>query len=174
MAQQGGSSTLEVAAKRSRPQLPKDYGMPPDAKGMLTWDWVEERLQKARNYWVCTAYPNGQPHAVPVWAIWLNGTLYLDGHPQTRWARNITGNPAVTVHLESGDEVVILEGIVEDMPHVDRELAEQLAAASNEKYSFFTKVEEMVERGMFAFHPKVALAWGEFPKTMTKWRFDAK
>jgi hypothetical protein len=174
MTQQSVLNTLEMALEPSRPTLPEEYGMPATTDGMLAWDWVEERLRRARNYWLCTSYPNGQPHAVPVWAMWLDGTLYLDGHPQTRWARNISNNPAATVHLESGDEVVILEGAVEDMAHIERDLAERLAAVSNEKYSYSTKVEEMVERGMFAFHPKVALAWSEFPKTMTKWRFDAK
>lgn len=174
MTQQRTSSTLSVEPKRSRPQLPKEYGMPSNAKGMLSWEWVEERLKKARNYWVCTVRPDGRPHATPVWAMWVNGTLYLDGHPQTRWARNIANNPAVTIHLESGDEVVILEGTVEDMPQIDRALAEQLAADSTGKYNYSTEVEVMMERGLFAFHPKVALAWGEFPKSMTRWRFDAK
>jgi hypothetical protein len=159
-------------ATRSRPKLPEDYGVPTNEDGLLTWDWVVERLEKARNYWVSTTRPDGRPHVMPVWAIWLDGTLYFDGHPQTRWARNITQNPAVSVHLESGgDEVVILEGVVEDIAQLDRAIAEQLVTASNAKYDYSTPAEELVKRGLFALRPQAALAWGEFPRTMTRWRF---
>lgn len=161
-----------LAGIRSRPKLPKEYGLPADDAGLLSWEWVVERLEKAKNYWVCTTRPDGRPHSTPVWAIWSNGTLYFDGHPRTRWARNIAHNPTISIHLESGDEVVILEGNVEDISTLEQGLAEQLAAISNSKYSYSTAVDEMVSRGLFAFHPHIVLAWSEFPKTMTRWQFE--
>lgn len=170
MVQQVEASAA-IDATRSRPKLPEEYGMPKNEDGLLTWDWVVERLEKARNYWVSTTRPDGRPHVMPVWAIWHEGTLYFDGHPQTRWARNIVQNPAVSVHLESGDEVVILEGVVEDIKHLDRAIADQLVIASNAKYDYSTPAEELVKRGLFALRLQAALAWGEFPKTMTRWRF---
>jgi len=162
---------VRVDAVRSRPKLPEEYGMPTGDEGLLSWEWVVERLERAKNYWVCTTRPDGRPHSAPVWALWANGMLYFDGHPHTRWGRNIAHNPAASIHLESGDEVVILEGTVEDMPTLDQALAEQLATISNSKYSYSTAVEEMVSRGLFAIRPRVVLAWSEFPRTMTRWQF---
>ncbi len=158
--------------QQSRPQLPAEYGMPEGGEGMLPWAWAVERLDKARNYWVCTVQPNGKPHAVPVWAAWLDGTLYFDGHPRTRWGRNLAANPAISVHLESGDEVVILEGEVEDIPHLDREVAERLAKLYSSKYDSPTNPDDWVERGLYVLRPQKAFAWSEFPTTLTRWRFD--
>jgi hypothetical protein len=170
MLQQGETSEA-IDAARTRPKLPEEYGVPASEEGLLAWDWVVERLEKARNYWVSTTRPDGRPHVAPVWAIWLDGTLYFDGHPQTLWARNIAQNPNVVIHLESGDEVVILEGVVEDIAHLDRAIAEQITTVSNAKYNYSTPADELVNRGLFALRPQAALAWGEFPRTMTRWRF---
>ncbi|HEY0071698.1 MAG TPA: pyridoxamine 5'-phosphate oxidase family protein [Chloroflexia bacterium] len=156
---------------RERPVLPDDYEAPIDREGMVAWEWVVEQLEKARNYWVCTVRPDNRPHAVPVWAAWIEGTLYFDGHPQTRWARNLANNPALTVHLENGNQVVILEGTMQALPSLDRELAETVVAAFAAKYDYPPEVDELVRRGMFALRPDVVFAWTSFPRTVTRWRF---
>src|SRR3954468_22320223 len=94
----------------SRPLMPDGYGVPEHDEGLLEWSWAVERLTAARNYWFCTTRPDGRPHAMPAWAAWVNGTLYFDGSPETRRGRNLAQNASIGVHLESGDEVVILEG----------------------------------------------------------------
>ncbi len=90
--------------------MPEGYGVPDTDEGVLDWSWAVARLESALNYWFATTRPDGRPHAMPAWAVWLDGTLYFEGSPLTRRARNIAANPAVVVHLESGDDVVILEG----------------------------------------------------------------
>lgn len=164
----------EAEPKPTRPTLPKEYGMPTDNKGLLEWEWVVERLGKARNYWVSTTRPDGRPHAVPVWAAWVGDTLYFDGHPHTRWGRNLAHNPAISVHLESGDEVVILEGTVEDIASMDHPFAEKVVAAFDAKYGANSSagIDELVEHGLYALRPQVVLAWSEFPRTMTRWQFS--
>ncbi len=169
--QMGGTNGLE-APEPERPQLPREYGVPTDSESMLTWAWVVERLGKARNYWVCTAGPNGTPHARPVWAAWMDGALYFDGHPMTRWGRDLRENPAITVHLESGDEVVILEGAVEDIAQLDKERADRVMQLFVAKYEYAPNSDQWVKTGILALRPQSALAWSEFPKTMTKWRFE--
>ncbi len=77
---------------------------------MQTWSWAVERLESALNYWFSTTRPDGRPHAMPAWAVWVDHALYFDGSPETRRSRNLAVNPAIAVHLESGDQVVILEG----------------------------------------------------------------
>ena len=64
-----------------------------------------------RNYWVATVRPDGRLHAVPVWGVWLNGTFHFGGGRRTRKARNLAVNP----RLESGDDVVILDGVAEEI-----------------------------------------------------------
>jgi len=146
---------------RSRPATQKDYGIPDDEAGMLTWDWVTDRLAAARNYWVSSTRPDGRPHAMPTWAVWVDGTLYFGGGRETRRARNIAANPAVVVHLESGDEVVILEGVVEEV--TDPALQERIDDAYEVKYG--------IRHGPTVWGVRVekVFAWSEFPTTMTRW-----
>ncbi|MDQ6675132.1 MAG: pyridoxamine 5'-phosphate oxidase family protein [Chloroflexota bacterium] len=103
-------ATSGIEPVRSRPVLPKGYGVPEAEEGMQTWSWAVERLESALNYWFSTTRPDGRPHAMPAWAVWVDHALYFDGSPETRRSRNLAVNPAIAVHLESGDQVVILEG----------------------------------------------------------------
>jgi hypothetical protein len=97
--------------------------------------------------------------------------LYFGSEPRARKARNLAENPNVAVHLESGDEVVILEGAAEVVTDPDPALAERVAAASVAKYGVGSSDIE----GSFAVRPRVVLAWrsgSSFPATATRWRFE--
>lgn len=96
-------------AKVGRPHVPPMYGLKKDKK-YLPWSHAEERLAKSRNYWICKARHDGRPHSIPVWGLWLEGALYFGTARASRKAGNLAHKPAVSVHLESGDDVVILEG----------------------------------------------------------------
>src|ERR1051325_9341334 len=109
-ANTGGTSE----PRRDRPELPEGYGLPSTDEGLLPWSWAVERLEAARNFWFSTVRPNGRPHAMPAWAVWLDGLLYFEGSPMTRRAQNLASNPNLSVHLESGDQVLILEGRVRE------------------------------------------------------------
>jgi len=74
----------------------------------LPWAWVDERFAAAGTYWV-TAVNTGNPHPRPVRGWWDHELLHLSiGTPATRPA--VEDDPRVTVHLESGTDVVIVEG----------------------------------------------------------------
>jgi PPOX class probable F420-dependent enzyme len=79
---------------------------------MLTWTEVAGSLAPWRNYWICTVGADG-PHAAPVWGVVVDGALYFFTEDGTVKARNLTRDPRVLVHLESGDDVVIVRGTVE-------------------------------------------------------------
>ena len=115
--------------------MPEGYGVPETDEGVLDWSWAATRLESALNYWFATTRPDGRPHAMPAWAVWLDGALYFEGSPMTRRARNLAVNPAVVVHLESGDDVVILEGETHEVGKPERALAERLSAAFTAKYA---------------------------------------
>lgn len=154
-----------------RPYIP-GYGVPENKKGMLDWSHVNERMTAAQNYWICTVSPDMHPHATPVWGLWLNNRLYFGGGPLTKRNRNLTENPAATVHLESGSDVIILQGHARPMITPDPEIIARLIDMSGEKYGYRPKPEEYAAPGGFVFSPSVVLAWKKFPKDATRWRFQ--
>ena len=162
--------------ERSRPVMPSGYGVPETEEGMLDWSWTVERLETALNYWFSTTRPDGRPHAMPGWAVWLDGALYFEGSPLTRRARNLAVNPAIVVHLESGDDVVILEGEAREVGKPGRVLAERLSAGFTAKYAA-TKYEyrpspgQWDRGGLWTMRPRVVFGWSAFPGNTTRWRF---
>jgi hypothetical protein len=89
------------------------YDQPSDHQP-LEWAWVDDQLRAAGTYWVVpAAQPTGArrpPHPRPVWGVWNDLRLALSiGSPVVR--RLVEPGAPVTVHLDSGTEVVIVEGL---------------------------------------------------------------
>ena len=158
------SNSEKIKLEPGRPYIP-DYGIPATLEGTLPWSHVTERLEKSRHYWVGTVGPGARPHTVPVWGVWVEGTLYFGGGPDTRWSRNLAANPQVAVHLESGDDVVIIEGVVERITDPNHALVKPLDDAYEAKYQMRHGTPFWVLR------PRVAFAWNNFPNNATRWRF---
>jgi PPOX class probable F420-dependent enzyme len=156
----------------ARPRFPNVYGIHEDADGLLDWGWATERLTQARNYWVATTHPDGRPHAMPVWGLWFEDVFYFSSSPDSRKARNLDANPAVVVHLESGDDVVIVEGDASRV--IDEALLQRLGADYTRKYEF--DVSFTGGRPLLAVRPRVAYAWQErdFPVTATRFTFPSR
>jgi hypothetical protein len=162
---------------RSRPLLPNGYGVPTTDEGMVEWSWAVEQLEQAKNYWFSTTRPDGRPHAMPAWAVWVNDALFFDGSPETRRGRNLARNPAISVHLESGDHVVILEGEALEAGRPAPELAPQLVAAFEKKYAashdYHPAPNTWDNGGLWVLRPQVAFGWRDFPGSLTRWRFPS-
>lgn len=159
-------------ARRDRPHMP-GYGIVEDSEGMLSWEWVDQQMAKSRSYWICTTRPDGRPHASPVWGVWLDGTFYFSCGPESRKARNLAHSPEIVVHLESGDNAVIFEGVVEALGS-DPALRTRIADAYEAKYPGF-RPEFGDSEKFFVLKPRTAMAWleSDFLKTPTRWRFEA-
>ncbi len=159
----------------TRPWMPKGYGVPDDEAGMLPWSYAGERLAGALTYWVGTTRPDGRPHAMPIWGAWVDDTFYFEGGPDTRRGRNLAANPAVVVHIESGEDIVILEGTAEAITTPDPALAARVADAFAAKYlpkfGYRPDPESWNQGGLYAVRPRVVFAWNEFPKTATRYLF---
>lgn len=106
---------------------------------------------------------------MPVWGFWFDGSVVFGTARETLKAKNIARNPHVVIHLESGDDAVILECTVEEMSLTDPELRQRLDALSTSKYKMPLMI--MPESVMYRARPKVVLAWHEkdFPKSATRW-----
>ena len=164
----------DLAPRADRPRMPAEYGIPRTTEGLLDWAHVDARLRAAPAYWLATAGPDGLPRVRPLDGLWHGGVLYVGGSPETRWARDLRTNARVTVHLDGTTDVVILEGEAELLEHgVGPELAVTLAALSNEKYPQYGMTpESYTGPGPFAIRPARAFAWTNFPKDVTRFRFD--
>lgn len=143
------------------------YDLPTTHEKLLTWEFVAEQMTAAHYYWISTTYPDGRPHAVPVWGIWHNNRLQFDGGPQTRWSRNLASNPAIAVHLPDGNQVVIIEGHAEalDDNALDKAGWAQIDTLYGDKY-------DAEGSPYWVVHPHKVLAWdGDSLETMTRWVF---
>jgi nitroimidazol reductase NimA-like FMN-containing flavoprotein (pyridoxamine 5'-phosphate oxidase superfamily) len=136
---------------------------------MLPWDWATERLEASRNYWISTTKLDGAPHAMPVWGLWLDGAVVFSTSPRSTKARNLARDPRVVVHVESGEEVVILEGEIEKIALTER--AADLYAA---KYDYRPEPSGSADEGWYLLRPRIAFAWTEagFPRSVTRFAFD--
>ena len=52
--------------------LPADRG-----SGLIPWAEAERRLAAAHDHWLATVHPDGRPHVMPVWGVWLGGRLWF-------------------------------------------------------------------------------------------------
>ena len=156
--------------RASRPQAPSTYAFGRNSAPILPWSHAVERLERARYYWLSTTRPNGRPHATPVWGVWVEEALYFDGLPTTQWGRNLAANPAISVHLDNGADVVILEGMVEDL-NTDPALGSRIAGAWDAKYGRLTP--DPARRGILRLRPSAARAWSsESLEDGTRWQFE--
>ena len=158
----------------SRPAIPAIYGIPKDETNLLPWKHVTERMAEASIYWVSTTGPKSRPHATPVDGIWADEVLYFGGDPKTRRQKNLASNPEACIHLESGTDVVILHGEVVIIRHPDTALTKNLARASQEKYGYGPTPEMYQEVGVSCFSARMVLAWKDFPKDATRFRFPVR
>lgn len=156
----------------SRPRFHKSYGIwaADEGAGLLDWDWAAERLERAHNYWVASASSAGRPHAAPIWGLWLEGVFYFSTARGSRKGVNLAENPIAVVHLESGDEVVIVEGPVQEVSA--RKELDRLAAAYGEKYTLEITFEDPASV-VYALRPERAFAWREqdYPESATRFTF---
>ena len=155
----------------SRPSL---SGYIQNEKKRLPWKWVDHRMAEARNYWV-VARSSGFPSARPVWGLWWSPRFAFSTGGAI--ARQIARDPRVQVHLESGDEVVSLEGIAFQCPSVED------AARWRDEYSAKYRWEHPPRpEEVFVVEPKRVLAWlsdptglddgASFLNSATEWKFS--
>ena len=162
--------TGESELTADRPFMP-GYGIQEanQGSGLFPWTAVREKMAAARNYWVATVRPDERPHAAPVWGLWVDDTFYFSTGRESRKAKNLSENPAIVVHLESGDDVIIVEGNVTVV--TDEATLDGLDTLYKAKY----QVDLMKEEPVFAVRPQTAYAWLEkdFGGSATRWQVNA-
>jgi nitroimidazol reductase NimA-like FMN-containing flavoprotein (pyridoxamine 5'-phosphate oxidase superfamily) len=139
-------------------------------KGLLPWSWATERLLKTHNYWISTARPDGRPHTMVVWGVWLDDRFYFSTGKESRKARNLSANPNCVVCTDRADEAVVVEGVAAEVK--DKSLVKKVLKIYEPKYKW-----EMdgSEGPFFAVTPKVVfgLIELELTSTATRWTFES-
>jgi len=162
-----------IQPKPSRP-LMLGYGLPQNKKGLLPWKWAEQRLRKSHNYWITTVKPDGSPHTMVVWGLWLDGAFLFSTGQQSRKARNLAQNPRCVVCTEHAEEAVVVEGVAEivGVP-VRREFLKKYQP----KYHFdMASMEEDIlamKEPVFGVRPHLVFGLYEknFMGSATRWKF---
>jgi hypothetical protein len=162
------------APSADRPRIPRDYGVATGTAGMLSWDDVRAQLEAAKLFWVATSSAEGKPRVRPVDGTWFEGAIYVGGSPATAWVRDLLANPHVCVHLDSTDGVVIVDGIAESGGGgIGGVAAERLADLLGRRFPYGRpKAEDLAVLGSIAIRPRVVVAWRDFVKDPTRFRFE--
>lgn len=66
--------------------------------------------------WFITVNAQGEPHGVPVWFLWHEGTVIVMSEPDAAKVKHVRRGSPVLVHLEGGrfgNDVVVLNGTAE-------------------------------------------------------------
>jgi pyridoxine/pyridoxamine 5'-phosphate oxidase len=156
--------------KASRPVAPDCGIVGEDAgEGLLPWSWATERLAKTRNYYLATGRPDGRPHLMPIWGVWLDDAFYFSTGKDSVKGKNLAANPRCVVATEDPAEAVIVEGTVSLLdrgPTFDR-----FVVAYREKYG-----TDMSTFGQPVYVVAPRVAFGQIEKTFTqsatRWAFE--
>jgi hypothetical protein len=151
------------------------YGLPKGNKGLLPWSWAEQRLKQSHNFWISTTRPDGRPHTMIVWGLWLDGVFYFSSGRRSRKAKNLAANPRCVICTEKAHEAVIVEGVVEEVG--ERVQIAEVLRKYECKYSFdMSSFEEDMyqhKEPLYAVRPRVVFGLSEKAslKRATRWQF---
>ncbi|HEY7283439.1 MAG TPA: pyridoxamine 5'-phosphate oxidase family protein [Actinomycetota bacterium] len=69
-------------------------------------------LARAWTARVATTSPDGWPHVVPLWFVWMQGTLLVNTTRGNRTVRNLEADPRAAVSIDDGERYDELRGAV--------------------------------------------------------------
>ena len=157
-----------------RPFMP-GYGVLPasEGSGLLAWAEGERRLTVSHDYWCATVRPDGAPHVMPVWGVWLEGRLWFSSGLRSRKARDLAADPRCTLTTDDARNPVVLDGVASRVAEPGP--IGEFVAAVNEKYAAGLTVDfqDPAVNGTFVVTPQrvIALTDGDFTGSPTRWTF---
>ena len=159
--------------KRKEPQAGRltvaGYEASAKKGGPLPWKWASDRLKKSRQFWIATMRPDGAPHLMVIWGVWLEDSFWFSTGSSSRKARNLAGNTKCAIGTDDAAEAVILEGSVELIGTQDAGF-EKFATAYEKKYAWDVRA---MGQPVYRFRPSVGFGLFEkkFDQTATRWAF---
>jgi hypothetical protein len=162
------STIIAWEPEATRPTVP-GYEFSTKKTDLLSWKWAVKRLKKSRQYWIATTRPDGSPHLMIIWGLWLGDSFWFSTGPKSRKARNIAENPKCVVGTDDAAKAVILEGTLE-LIGTQHPGFETFARTYEEKYKW--DLRKMVQV-VYRLRPSIGFGLYErkFDQTATRWAF---
>ncbi|GEM_PF-2065852 len=135
------------------------------------------RFRAATSYWLATTRPDGRPHTAPIWGVWMDDAFWFGTSGQK--ASNLARMPYAVIHLDSGEDTVILEGEVTTID-APSSFIDRVAIAYQSKYvngqtgaPYQLRREIGTSGNIYRCDPERGHAWlqGAFEETLTSWNF---
>lgn len=145
---------------------------------MLSWIAVDALLRAAPYVWIATIDPDGAPHLIQTWAVWIDQRLYFEGSERTRWARNLARDARISFGVQGGHDAAYGNGSGEIVRKVPLALARKIAAQYGAKYGpgfkYRPKAEQYANGHAFRLDPKRLIAFDvkRFNTSATRFTFS--
>lgn len=160
--------------RADRPYMPS-YGVAGahEGQGLLPWSQAEARLRSSHDYWLASTWPDGRPHVMPVWGVYLDGALWCSTSLRSRKWKNLARDARCTVTNDDAYHPVVIDGHVE--VHHDVAVIQRFLDALNVKYAtsydldFLDPAVNATIR--VVARTVIALDEDDFTGTPTRWRF---
>jgi pyridoxamine 5'-phosphate oxidase-like protein len=156
--------------------MPKGYGVPKGATGMVPWQTTRDLLSRASSYWLVTIDDDGKPHLVGQWGAWVDDRWWFEGGEDTKWARNVARDGRVAMGAERGTSAVMVEGRARRVETVAEDVAKRIAAQYTRKYGRvydYKPTPTKWMKGGYVLDPVKVFSWDVrgFPRSVTRYRF---
>lgn len=115
------------------------------------------RMEAERNIWMATVRPDGRPHLVPIWFVWLDNLIWICTPNDSVKTKNLRANSNMSASLEDGNSTVIFEGTstiltVDDTP-------QPVLDAFISKYEWDISTDDEAEYILIRMEPVKLLSW---------------
>lgn len=153
------------------------YGVesPTSGTGLLPWQWAEEKLIASHDYWVVTMWPDGRPHAMPVWGVWDDASLLFSSGGRSRKVRNLRADPRCVVAVQDTTDPLVLEGTAAFV--TEPAVLARTIELINAKYATGYGVDflDPAVNATVRVRPgkAIGLVQDDFSGSPTRWRFPA-
>ena len=113
--------------------------------------------------------PDGRPHTMVVWGLWLANVFYFSTGRDSRKSHNLKANPNCVVCNELAHEAVIVEGVAREMR--EAALRKRFFRLYERKYDF--DMSPYQQEPIWAVWPVKVFAFDEklTLNRATRWRF---
>jgi len=145
------------------------YGIAGEIDGALPWQWAKDVIDACRNPALATMRPDGRPHLMPIWAVWVDdhGVGFSTAITSVK-SKNLLKNPSAALYFERDRDNLVVEGTAEII---------QLDDFPGFVDTYKRKYEFAIDEGpVWVLRPTSAFGFIEtdedFAKTATRWRFE--
>jgi hypothetical protein len=93
----------------------------------------------------------------PVWGVWKANKFYFETDPNSVKGKNLSKNQNLVVHVQDGNDTVILEGSAREEKRAER--LNQLRKDYMRKYQYTPDWSNELNQIVFRVEPRIVHAW---------------